>query len=190
MALLEELGLWWLLRPWYSDENFLRGVNCPLFIPQHGLGFPHPLWRSTLPGGQVHLWQISDNWDWHGASEQPIIQSSLLFVFRRFVFAFLFVVGQYWENIWFDAFKQCSQGATLPLTSFSLVGHFFMLMMVMSGADGGGGHFITINFQASGRRYWHTGHWFSASHQQRRTTLLSSGTFLLIQPDVWSWAER
>ena len=82
MALLEELGLWWLLRPWYSDENFLRGVNCLLFIPQHGLGFPHPLWRSTLPGGKVHLWQISGNWDWHGPSEQPVIKNSLLFGFR------------------------------------------------------------------------------------------------------------
>ena len=80
VAFIEELR-WWLLRPWYSDENFLRGVNCLLFIPQHGLGFPHPLWRSTLPGGHVHLWQISDNWDWHGPSEQPTIQSSLLFVF-------------------------------------------------------------------------------------------------------------
>ena len=94
------------------------------------------------------------------------------------------------ENIWFDIFKACSQTVALLLSSFSLVGHFFMLMMVMSGADGGGGHFITINFQASGRHCWQTGHWFSASHQKRRTTLLSSGTFLLIQPDVWSWAER
>ena len=105
MALVEELR-WWLLRPWYSDENFLRGVNCPLFIPQHGLGFPHPPWRSTLPGGHVHLWQISDNWDWHGPSEQPMIQSLLLFVFRRFVFAFLFEVGQYcWAKMSYSIFS-------------------------------------------------------------------------------------
>ena len=62
VALIKDLW-WWLLRPLYSAENFLQGVNCPLFISQHGLGFPNPLWRSKLPGGQVHLWQISANWD-------------------------------------------------------------------------------------------------------------------------------
>ena len=80
-------------------------MNCPLFIPQHGLGFPHPLWRSTLPGGHVHLWQISDNWDWYGPSEQPNIQSSLLFNFRwlclHFCWSWLANIDEWKYLIWY-----------------------------------------------------------------------------------------
>ena len=187
MAFIEELQ-WWLLRPWYSDENFLRGVNCPLFIPQHGLGFPHPLWRKTLvdkytcdrfqmietgmvllsnPPFKVHCCLFFGDCLCISVCGRPILRKYLIWYFQAVL----------------------SSGCSALVLIFSCWS-FFMLMMVMSGADGGGGHFITINFQASGLRCWQTGHWFSASHQKRRTTLLSSGTFLLIQPDVWSWAER
>ena len=151
MALLEELGLWWLLRPWYSDENFLRGVNCLLFIPQHGLGFPHPLWRKTLV-------------DKYTCDRFQLIETNMVLLSNPSfkINCCLFfgdclcnsVFGHYWwekiSNLIFSS-SALSQTVALPLSSFSLVGHFFMLMMVMSGADGGGGHFITINFQASGQ---------------------------------------